>query len=151
MWCRLIPKEQMSHKTPKPQSNQSTNPKEYNNRIIVAGTRDWTDKRTFHETLLDYLERFDEPVLFISGAARTGADRFIIDWCKKYHYPCVEVPADWDRHGKSAGYIRNAAMLEMATHLICYWDTRSRGTAHMREIASEKHIPVTTVLIETNP
>ena len=39
-------------------------------------------------------------------------------------------------------------MLELATHLLCYWDTKSPGTAHMRQIASEKLIPVTTILVE---
>lgn len=138
----------MTYKIPKTQILQSINPKDYHVRVIVAGTRDWGDKKLFHETLVEYLERFDEPILFISGAARTGADRFIIDWCKKYKYPCLEVPADWDSYGASAGYKRNAEMLQMATHLLCYWDARSKGTAHMRQIASEKPIPVTTVLVE---
>ena len=139
----------MTYKTPKLQTLQSTNPKDYHTRIIVAGTREWGDKKLFHDTLIEYLERFDEPILFISGAAKTGADRFIIDWCKKFKYPCLEVPADWDAYDKAAGYKRNEQMLEMATHLLCFWDTRSRGTAHMRQIASEKPIPVTTVLVES--
>lgn len=138
----------MTYKTPRPQALQSTNPKDYQIRIIVAGTREWGDKKLFHDTLVEYIERFDDSILFISGAAHTGADRFIIDWCKKYKYPCLEVPADWDSYGKSAGYKRNAEMLELATHLLCYWDTKSPGTAHMRQIASEKLIPVTTILVE---
>lgn len=139
----------MTHKTPKVQTLQSVNPKDYHVRVIVAGTREWGDKKLFHDTLLEYMDRFNEPILFISGAAKTGADRFIIDWCKKYKYPCLEVPADWDTYGKSAGYLRNAQMLDIATHLLCYWNTKSRGTAHMRQIASEKHIPVTTILVES--
>lgn len=138
----------MQYKIPKPQEIHSTNPKDYKVRIIVAGTRGWSDKKLFHETIIEYLERFDEPILFISGAARTGADRFIIDWCKKFKYPCLQVPADWDSNPRSAGYIRNAEMLEVATHLLCYWDAKSRGTAHMRQIASEKLLPVTTILVE---
>lgn len=139
----------MQYKTPKSQEKQSTNPKDYKIRIIVAGTRKWADKKLFHEVMVDYLDRFDEPVLFISGAAHSGADRYIIDWCKKYQYPCMEMPADWDTHGKSAGYMRNAEMAEIGTHLVCFWDTKSKGTAHMRDIASERHMNVMTVLVES--
>jgi hypothetical protein len=138
----------MKYKIPKPQDKQSINPKDYKVRIIVAGTRNWADKKLFHEVIVDYIERFSEAILFISGAARTGADRYIIDWCKKYQYPCMEMPADWDTHGKSAGYVRNTEMSEVGTHLVCFWDTKSKGTANMREIASEKHMSVTTILVE---
>lgn len=139
----------MTHKTPKVQTLQSVNPKDYHVRVIVSGTREWGDKKLFHDTLVEYMDRFNEPILFISGAAKTGADRFIIDWCKKYKYPCLEFPIDWDSYDKSAGYVRNQQMLDMATHLLCYWDTKSRGTAHLRQSASEKPIPVTTILVES--
>jgi hypothetical protein len=138
----------MIYNKPKNQEKQSTNPKDYKVRIIVAGTRKWKDKKLFHEIIVDYLERFSEPVLFISGAANSGADRFIIDWCKKYNYPCLEMPADWDTHGKSAGYVRNTEMAEIGTHLVCFWDTVSRGTAHMRTVSSEKHLNIMTVLVK---
>lgn len=138
----------MTYKLPKTQELQSINPKDYKVRIIVAGTRQWADKRMFHDTLVEYLDRFEDPVLFISGAAASGADRLIIDWSKKYKYPCLETPADWDNYGTSAGYKRNEEMLELATHLLCYWDTKSRGTAHMRQIATAKPIPITTILVE---
>jgi len=137
----------MIYEQPKPQEQQSLNPKDYQVRIIVAGTRNWFDKRTFHETLLKYLKRFDVPVLFISGAAPTGADRMIIDWCKKYKYPCLECPADWDNLGKSAGFVRNVDMSEIGTHLLCYWNLISTGTKHMREISSDKNLTITTIAI----
>ncbi len=138
----------MEYEKPKPQELQSLNPKDYKNRIIVAGTRYWNDKKLFHETLLEYLKRFDEPVLFISGAAPTGADRFIINWCKKYKYPCLEVPADWDSAGKGAGFLRNIEMSQIGTHLLCYWDLKSNGTKQMREVAGQKNIKITTIAIK---
>lgn len=138
----------MSYAIPPPQEKQSTDPKDYKYRIIVAGTRYWADRKLFHETLMEYLTRFDEPVLFISGAAPTGADRLIIDWCKKFKYPCLEMPADWDSLGPGAGYARNADMAEIGTHLLCYWDIVSRGTKHMREVASQKNLFITTIAIE---
>jgi hypothetical protein len=137
----------MTYEQPKSQEQQSLNPKDYHTRIIVAGTRNWFNKKMFHETLLEYLKRFDTPILFISGAAPTGADRMIIDWCKKYKYPCLECPADWDHLGRVAGFTRNSEMADMATHLLCYWDLISPGTKHMREISSNKNLIITTIAI----
>lgn len=137
----------MTYAIPSTQELQSLDPKDYKNRVIVSGTRYWTDKKMFHDTLIEYLTRFDSPILFISGANSTGADRLIIDWCKKFKYPCLEVPADWDTQGKGAGYSRNSDMAELATHLLCFWDMISSGTKHMREVAIAKDIKVTTVAI----
>ncbi len=40
-------------------------------------------------------------------------------------------PADWDLHGKSAGYRRNEQMAEYADALIAFWDGESKGTGSM--------------------
>lgn len=126
---------------PPGQEQQSTDPRLYQIRIIVAGTRGYNDRKEFHDVMCSYIERFDsEPILFISGAARTGADRLIIDWCKKFGYPCLEMPADWDKHGKGAGFKRNAEMGEVASHLLAFYDGVSRGTADMIEIAEERDL-----------
>lgn len=45
----------------------------------------------------------------------------------------IEMPADWDEHGKSAGYVRNAEMAVKADELELFWDGRSNGSRHMRE------------------
>lgn len=121
---------------PKPQALQSLDPRDYEIRIVVAGSRGYMDRREFHEVLCAYLERFEgKNILFISGAAHTGADDLIIRWCKKYKFPCKEMPADWDTLGKRAGYVRNTEMAKLGTHLLEFYDGTSRGSAHMIEEA----------------
>jgi hypothetical protein len=39
--------------------------------------------------------------------------------------------ADWDKHGKAAGPIRNQQMAQEADGLIAFWDGKSRGTKDM--------------------
>jgi hypothetical protein len=115
---------------------------DFDQRICVAGTRLFNDVELF-EMLMD-----DEAViykskgnfLFVSGAARTGADRLVINWCIKRGYPYVEYEADWDTHGKSAGYIRNAEMGKILTHLSVFWDGVSKGTTNMIEVAEAKNV-----------
>lgn len=149
---------------PKQQTEQSTDLHDYQVRIIVAGSRGYNNKQEFHECIIDYLDRFDKPVLFISGAAPSGADDLIIQWCKKFNYPCKEMPADWDnldvpsvaiktnakgkQYNAAAGHQRNEAMAEVASHLICFYNGHSPGTKRMIEIANEKLIPTRVIIIK---
>ena len=41
---------------------------------------------------------------------------------------------DWDKYGKSAGYIRNTEMAEAGDILVAFWDGKSKGTEHMINI-----------------
>ena len=52
-------------------------------------------------------------------------------------------PADWNKHGKSAGYKRNQEMGNYADALIAFWDGASRGTHHMINIMQQLNKPVT--------
>lgn len=139
------------HPPPKPQAQHSLDPRDYDIRIIVAGSRGYNDRREFHNVLCAYLERFEgKNVLFISGAAPTGADDLIIRWCKKFKFPCKEMPADWDNpdYGKRAGYIRNAEMGKIGTHLLSFYDGNSRGTAHMIDEAMKNGLMVKIVNVK---
>jgi|ERR1039458_1423661 hypothetical protein len=75
-----------------------------------------------------------KPTLIISGAAR-GADALGERWACEHAIPLVRMPADWDAHGRRAGYLRNLEMAKQAQALIALWDGTSRGTAHMIETA----------------
>jgi hypothetical protein len=138
----------MQYVIPPPQCKQSTDPKEYKYRIIVTGTRNWDDKTLFHETLVEYLKRFDEPVLFISKNTPTGADRFIKDWCNKFKYPHLEIPLDWSNLRTSANYAIELDMVSTASHLLCYWDMVSREVKNIKDLATQNNLFVTTIAIE---
>jgi hypothetical protein len=77
------------------------------------------------------------PTTVLSGNAR-GADILGEMWAKNNSIPCELYPAEWDIHGKSAGYIRNSTMAENAEALIALWDGESRGTKHMIDLAKKK-------------
>jgi len=132
--------------TPKIQHQQSINLRDYNVRIIVAGTRGYNDRVTFHEVLIDYMNRFNDSILFLSGAASSGADRLIIEWCAKFNYPCKQYPANWGM-GKGAGYARNEQMGKVATNLLAFHNGESPGTAHMISFAKYLCIPTRVITI----
>ena len=73
----------------------------------------------------------------MSGTAR-GVDRFGEQWAIENNVAIKRFPADWDTHGKRAGYLRNIQMDDYADALIAVWDGESRGTKHMIEEAKRK-------------
>lgn len=109
-------------------------------RILVAGTRFTIPMHVFDRHVRRVLSIYAAcpEIIFISGAARTGADRLIIDWCRTNHFVCEEFPANWDRYGRSAGYIRNAEMAKVSDILLAFWDMESRGTKNMIELMEKK-------------
>lgn len=118
--------------------------------IIIAGSRTFCTEA--HYSLL--IEKMDdllrnvinvEPINIVSGAAR-GADQLGERYANARNFPVIRMPAQWDLYGKSAGYRRNADMAHIATHCVCFWDGRSRGTKHMIDIATTKGLPTRVVL-----
>jgi hypothetical protein len=100
-------------------------------RVIIAGGRDFDDADQL-DAVCSSLLPADAVVL--SGTAR-GADTMGADWANCNYLPVEEYPADWDAHGKAAGYVRNALMASKADTLIAFWDGVSKGTEHMIDIA----------------
>jgi len=126
----------------------------FSRRIIVAGTRDYGDYESFSNVIKDIVSSTpNERILFISGAAKTGADALIIRWCKENnHQWIIEFPAKWRSDDgtllMNAGYVRNVQMSEVATELVCFYDGISKGTKHMIDIATKKKLSITIHLIE---
>lgn len=116
-------------------------------RIIVAGSRTFSDYPLMEQTLNSYLERksSDVKIQFVSGTAR-GADSFGEVFAKNNGYEVKRFPAQWDVYGKSAGYRRNAAMADYTAQrtgvLFAFWDGSSRGTMHMINLAKDKGLDV---------
>lgn len=109
-------------------------------RIIVAGSRDFANKEKLYKTLDTCLEDVDGEVEIVSGHCR-GADMLGEQYAKEHLIPLVVFPADWERYGKRAGYIRNKQMAEYASKedgvLIAFPVGESRGTKMMIRLAHE--------------
>ncbi len=110
-------------------------------KVIIAGSRGFDDYLKLSMVCVDILGIRAYPTgqaaamtEIVSGGAR-GADTLGEKFAEQYGSSVKSFPADWDKHGKSAGYIRNEAMAEYANVLIAFWDGESRGTKHMIDLA----------------
>lgn len=107
-------------------------------RTIIAGSR---SARSMLELEAAIRKCGWQITTVISGGAR-GADRLGEQWARRHGIPVEVFPADWDKHGKSAGYIRNKEMADKAEALIALWDGESRGTNDMIWQAQVRRLPV---------
>ena len=117
------------------------------NKVIVAGTRYFNDYDLMC-TKLDCLLKHPTNIEIVSGAAR-GADVLGERYAKEHNIQIKRFPADWDKYGKRAGYIRNNQMADYADYLVAFWDGKSRGTLLMINLAKEKGLKVKVINYET--
>jgi len=107
-------------------------------KVIIAGSRTITDIELVEKAIED--SPFDITEV-VTGCAR-GVDTLGIKFAWEHMIPKKEFPADWDKYGKAAGFIRNKQMAEYADALIAVWDGKSKGTAHMIDIAKKEGLEV---------
>lgn len=121
------------------------------NLIIVCGSRVYDNYDKFCSSLERFLSKYDSADI-ISGGAR-GVDNMAIRYANLHNIPLHVFNANWSVYGKSAGYIRNAEMLEFARNngnpiVLAFWDGVSPGTKHMINLA--KSSGVETMIIYIN-
>lgn len=111
-------------------------------KVIIAGGRDFED----YDLLVTKCDKIliDLPpssIEIVSGGAK-GADALGEQYAFDKSHNIAIFPADWDKHGKSAGFKRNIEMADYAEALICFWDGKSKGSKHMIDTAKEKGLKV---------
>lgn len=120
-------------------------------KIIIAGGREFSDYQLLKEKVDNIIsekrKRFQ--IVIISGKAR-GADSLGERYANENAFNIMEFPADWDKYGKKAGYMRNTEMAENADALIAFWDGKSKGTKHMIDIATNKNLPIRIIRYDNN-
>jgi hypothetical protein len=84
----------------------------------------------------------------IAGGA-TGVDTAAIDWACSNWLRWQVFTADWETHGRAAGYIRNKQMRDEGKPDIVLAFPGGKGTANMVKLAKEENIPVEEIKYET--
>ena len=112
-------------------------------KVIIAGGRDFNDEDFMINSINSLIGTgaIPEPFTLICGMAR-GADITGYYVCKDNDIEIIEYPADWNTHGKSAGFIRNREMADACDCAVIFWDGLSRGTANMISLMRNRNKPV---------
>ena len=107
-------------------------------RVIIAGGRDVTD----YSYVLDAVNESKFDITTVVSGGASGVDSLGERYAKENKIKLEIFPADWNKHGKAAGPIRNREMANTADALIAIWDGISRGTKNMIETAQNKKLTV---------
>lgn len=115
-------------------------------KLIAAGGRDFVNTNRMIEELQKLVNSGNIPECpeLVCGMAR-GADMLAYSLWANNKMPIHNFPANWDKHGKSAGYKRNQEMGEFVDAAVCFWDGNSKGTKHMIGIMNRLNKPVYVV------
>jgi hypothetical protein len=112
-------------------------------RVIIAGSRNFNDFELLEKKMLYFLQNKKNIVVLCGGAK--GADDLGRQFAEKHNFMVELFPADWKKHGKRAGVIRNRQMAETASACVCFWNGQSKGTANMIEEAKRAGLPLRVV------
>lgn len=115
-------------------------------RVVVTGGRDFDDRAMLWAGL-DRLYELSPVTELIEGGAR-GADRFAAEWAAWINQAAGQVmvkhttvEAEWAKHGKAAGYLRNVRMADMRPDLV-FATPGGKGTTMMISVAHDRGIRV---------
>lgn len=112
-------------------------------RVLLTGSRDWPDPQQVWDVLDDLRSKCRAMVL-VHGACPRGVDKYGDVWASGTRGVTVERhTAKWKLHGKAAGPIRNAAMVERGADLcVAFIFNGSRGASNCADLAEKAGIPV---------
>ena len=117
-------------------------------RILVTGSRDWPDRDaiwTALDALAEAARSVGEPVSVVHGCAR-GADTFADQWARARQLEGWPIhidrhPADWGKHGRRAGHVRNAKMVRLGADVcLAFIKGGSSGATACAELAEDHSI-----------
>ena len=110
-------------------------------RILVCGSRHWTD----YKAIVRQLRPYAPHCIVIHGAAR-GADSLAGRAADALGMSVEDYPADWSAYGRRAGVLRNQRMLDEGKPDLVFAFTpdmeRSRGTRDMVTRARKQGVRV---------
>ncbi len=113
-------------------------------RLAIVGGRDFNK----FPILLYYLNTYfyngySQEFIFdkiVSGGA-VGADSLGGRFADDYEIEKEVFKPEWDKYGKSAGFIRNQTIVDNCDMVLAFWDGESRGTADTIDKAKKAKKP----------
>lgn len=114
-------------------------------RVLVTGSRDWDDVEIIWQAMGQAVHDAgqDREIVVVHGACPRGADWHADRWARLADAQIERHPADWARHGKAAGFRRNAEMVNLGADVaLAFIRNGSRGASHTAALAEQAGIPV---------
>jgi len=99
-------------------------------KIAIVGSRDFLDLNLIKE----FVTTLPKDTVIISGGAR-GVDSTAEVAAAENGLETKIFYPEWEKYGKSAGFIRNKQIVDEADEVYAFWDGKSRGTKNTIDTA----------------
>lgn len=111
-------------------------------RLLVTGSRDWDEPEIIQDALVKAFMATDQKITLVSGNCPTGADRIAEEFWTLNEMGELELhPAEWNKYGKRAGFVRNQYMVDSGIDLVLgFVKNNSRGASHTIRLAEQAGI-----------
>jgi len=104
-------------------------------KLTIIGSRTFNDYKLLKDEVDKVLKKYNITEI-VTGGAR-GADTLAEQYAKEKGLKLTIFPAEWNKYGKRAGFIRNDTIWQYADLGIAFWDGESRGTQHSFKLAEK--------------
>lgn len=95
-------------------------------KISIIGSRAFNDYDFLKKTILESIDVNDIDEIVSGGA--NGADKLGELFAEEFNKSTNIYLPDWEKYGKSAGFIRNADIIKNSDYVFAFWDGASKGT-----------------------
>lgn len=106
-------------------------------RVAIVGSRDYSDL----DAVYRYVGTLPANTTVISGGA-VGVDATAAGSARAHGLAVIEHLPDWKQYGKSAGFRRNADIVNDCDRLVAFQVAVSKGTQHSIDLARKAGKPV---------
>lgn len=117
--------------------------------VLVCGGRYYSDRERVYSALDDVFKVTDQEPLGVPGTVIhggcSGADQLADDWSITNWKEIIVFKADWKKHGKAAGPLRNQQMLDDCKPDLVVAFPGGKGTADMVRRARKAGIEVVEI------
>lgn len=108
-------------------------------RILITGSRTWENTDAILEAID---EHGGDYAVVVSGHCPLGVDAMAEDAARGLGMDLEIHPADWNTHGKRAGFLRNAEMVNLGADVcLAFIRDESKGATMTANLAQKAGIP----------
>lgn len=119
-------------------------------KLVIAGGRNM-DRFTvnfFKGVFVMFDIPFTDADFCVIQGGCSGVDEAAKKLCEVLGIKCHEEKANWYKHGRAAGPIRNAIMAQKGDALLLIWNGKSNGSASMKREMEKLGKPVHEIIIK---
>lgn len=116
-------------------------------KVLIAGSRSWSDYTHIRQVMDDVMDmqvEIGDPITEVISGTASGADQLGERWAAARNLTISRYPANWNRDGRAAGYIRNKEMVDSldpkCDMVVVFWDGESRGSQHTITLSETKGV-----------